>query len=529
MTDSQDNVVKVPLWGRFELTLRGPADGNPFVDVSLSAVFLQAGQTVGVTGFYDGDGTYRLRFMPGTMGRWSYHTRSNVPTLDGIEGWLDVGAAEPGSHGPVRVANQFHFKHADGTRFISIGTTAYVWNLQGEAAEQETLKTLAKAPFTKIRMCVFPKHYRYNQNEPELYPYRLLSKGSSAWPGTPFEGWSFDFDQLIPAYFRHLERRISDLAAFGIQADLIIFHPYDRWGFSRMSAEQDDRYLRYLVARLSAFSNVWWSMANEYDFMASKSLHDWNRFIDIVSECDPYGHLLSVHNGFAPFDYKHPKISHVSIQRQDTSRALQWRQMYGKPVCDDECSYEGDIAEDWGNISGREMVHRFWSGTVNGGYITHGETFYNDAEKIWWSKGGDLVGESPARIAFLRRILEEGPENGLDPMPYTGHYRITMGGGLDVITLPELLQPMPGEEGWTRARIHYATAGQHHQYYLSYFGGNQPSEVSVVVPPGERYGATLIDTWEMTKTELATSVERGDLLHFRGKPFQALLLRRVES
>jgi hypothetical protein len=75
----------------------------------------------------------------------------------------------------VRVANRHHFRYADGTRYINIGTTAYVWNLQGDALEEETLATLAAAPFTKIRMCVFPKHYRYNENEPERYPFKLVS------------------------------------------------------------------------------------------------------------------------------------------------------------------------------------------------------------------------------------------------------------------------------------------------------------------------------------------------------------------
>jgi len=28
-----------------------------------------------------------------------------------------------------------------------------------------------------------------------------------------------------------------------------------------------------------------------------------------------------------------------------------------------------------------------------------------------------LVGESPARIAFLKRVLEEGPRIGIDPIP----------------------------------------------------------------------------------------------------------------
>ena len=77
--------------------------------------------------------------------------------------------------------------------------------------------------------------------------------------------------------------------------------------------------------------------------------------------------------------------------------------------------------------------------------------------------------------------------------------------------------------------MHFATAGQPHRYYLSYFGENQPREVAAIVPPGERYSATLIDTWEMTETEIATGVERGQLLHFTPKPYQALLLKRIDG
>src|SRR5262245_4155430 len=78
----------VEQWGLFERTLKGPADGNPFVDVELAATFAQGDRTVRVNGFYDGDGTYRVRFMPPTPGEWSYTTRSNRPELDGKTGTL---------------------------------------------------------------------------------------------------------------------------------------------------------------------------------------------------------------------------------------------------------------------------------------------------------------------------------------------------------------------------------------------------------------------------------------------------------
>ena len=71
-------------------------------------------------------------------------------------------------------------------------------------------------------------------------------------------------------------------------ADLILFHPYDgvpleasegHWGFDclgghdplRYGPANDEHYLRYAVARLASFSNVWWSLANEWDLIACKA------------------------------------------------------------------------------------------------------------------------------------------------------------------------------------------------------------------------------------------------------------------
>src|SRR5882672_9807398 len=60
----------VEQWDIFEFSLPGPADGNPFVDVKLSATFTMKDKTFEATGFYDGDGVYRCRFMPPQQGVW---------------------------------------------------------------------------------------------------------------------------------------------------------------------------------------------------------------------------------------------------------------------------------------------------------------------------------------------------------------------------------------------------------------------------------------------------------------------------
>src|SRR5262245_49515912 len=103
------SVVAIEQWGLFELELQGSSDGNPYVDIDLKAGFFQGPRSIRVTGFYDGAATYRVRFMPDTTGTWSYRTQSNNPALNGLEGAFNCVAASDGNHGPVRVANTYHF------------------------------------------------------------------------------------------------------------------------------------------------------------------------------------------------------------------------------------------------------------------------------------------------------------------------------------------------------------------------------------------------------------------------------------
>ncbi len=77
---------QIERWGTFELVLEGSRDGNPFLEVELSTQFRQGHRPVDVKGFYDGEGVYRVRFMPDTEGLWSFVTTSNRSELDGITG-----------------------------------------------------------------------------------------------------------------------------------------------------------------------------------------------------------------------------------------------------------------------------------------------------------------------------------------------------------------------------------------------------------------------------------------------------------
>lgn len=466
-------------WSIFELSLKGPMAGNPFLDVELSAAFRYKHRVVKVEGFYDGDGVYRIRHMPDELGDWHYETRSNVAALDGITGSFQCTPASEGNHGPVRVYRTYHFAYEDGTSYFPFGTTCYAWTHQGDPLEERTLETLKTAPFNKLRMCVFPKHYAFNQNEPEYHAFETRKEGE------------FDFERFNPAFFQHLERRIGDLRDLGIEADLILFHPYDRWGYATMPPEVDDRYLRYVVARLSAYRNVWWSMANEFDLMEGKTMQDWDRFFRIVQAHDPCQHLRSVHNCRVFYDHSKPWVTHASIQRSTLEQVDQWRDQYRKPVVVDECQYEGDIPQNWGNITAQELTHRFWEGCTRGGYVGHGETYLHPEDILWWSKGGVLHGQSPSRIAFLRRIVEEGPT--LDPVDMS--WDLTQSGTDD--------------------------------YRLIYTGRHRPAYKEIALPEEGAYTIEIIDTWEMKLTPLEGTFSGRCRIDLPAKPHIALRIRRV--
>lgn len=485
--------TSIEKWKIFEITLKGPAEGNPFTDVSLTGNFVLNGDTLKIPGFYDGDGVYKIRFMPEKEGKWEYITTSNAKKLDKKKGSFVCAPAANGNHGPVKVKDTYYFAYADGTPHTSFGTTSYAWVHQGDSLANITLKTLAKGYFNKMRMCIFPKDYDWNRNEPKFYPFE----------GTAPKNWNYT--RFNPAYFRNIEKRIGQLDSLGIQADLIVFHPYDRWGFATMDRKTDDLYIDYIIARFAAYKNVWWSMANEYDFMKEKTMDDWNHYIEKFATQDPFHHLIGIHNGSKIYDHTNPLLTHASIQGEETYRVKEYRAKYKKPVVFDECRYEGNIPWSWGNLTAQSLTEKFWRGVLSGGYVGHGETYVTEnpislpeksSDVLWWSKGGILRGESPERIKFLKSIID---------------------------TAPAYLKPLPL---FTWMPFH--CIGIDREFYLGYLNDAQPRSVVIDLPRDANFQVEIIDTWNMTIKKADKQFSGRSLIELPAKPYIALRITKVK-
>lgn len=472
--------LKVEQWDRFEVALKYAYRGNSFEDVRLSATFSGKDTSFVVAGFYDGKNTFKIRFMPEQIGIWNYTTSSSIPELDKKQGTFECTKSTGRNHGMVRVSNTYNFKYADGKQFYPFGTTAYAWIHMKEGVQELTLNTLKNSGFNKVRMCVLPKSYDLVKQEPEMYPFAVKEVNQA--PGGK-AAMSWDFDQFNPDFFQHLEKRIDDLSKLGIEADLIIFHPYDkgRWGFDSMPMDVNIRYVKYLTARLSSFRNVWWSIANEWDLVKTKTHDDWDVLSKTVVESDPYRHLCSIHGSTAKYyEYWKPEFTHVSIQDEapveSFGGAAILRNAYYKPIIYDEVGYEGNLPQRWGRHSAEQMSYLVWMGVIAGTYVTHGETYMlkDEQDNIFWADGGALKGESWQRIAFLRKIVEECP-NPLQLADISRDHRTS-------------------------------TAGK--GYYIVYFGKemndswlfNLPVKNAAYERPkaGSHFKVEIIDTWNMT-------------------------------
>ena len=500
----------------FELTFCGAELTDHWAQANVTAEFTHNGETVVVPGFYAGGGVYKVRFLPMSAGKYIWRVTGDVSG----EGQEVCESAI--THGPVKACGR-GFVYADGKTFHPFGTTVYALIHQPGEFIERTMETLSAAPFNKVRMCVFPKDYDFNRNEPDWYAFEKAADGS------------WDTNHPCFAFWDALEGYISRLDSMGIQVDLILFHPYDRWGFDGMGHNRDLVYLDYLLRRLAAFPNIWWSLANEYE-LTRRTKNEWYDIERFVAKHDPYCHPLSCHNIFNIWDANRPLTTHASIQSKDLSQLNSWLKKYsGKPIVVDECAYEGDIEPFWGSITGAEMSRRFWRCVSMGAYCTHGETFYSDDEVLWWAKGGVLRGVSPERIAFCRKIIESLPGQLEGEPSFLQRLMPVM--EMDEEQQSETMSRMPDQlrrlviafiesadaESYANSEIGwYGHIGT--DVYLRFHDTRPITRDTVELPEDKRYTVRVLDTWNMTDETVASGVSGKYTVKLPGRENMAVLI-----
>lgn len=220
---------------------------------------------------------------------------------------------------------------------------------------------------------------------------------------------------------------------------------------------------------------------------------------------DKYQRLCSIHNGPQFYDFSKSWIMHCSCQGTNRYMSVEnthaIRSQYQKPVVWDEILYEGNINLGWGNVTGEELVRRFWEASMRGGYAGHGETLLQtmdesvDNSVLWWSHGGHLHGDSPKRISFLYKILTEIPGGkGLEFVP---RYWDAVVGAVDCA-----------------------------DYYLFYFSFLRPLYRDLYFDDDSKFKVDLIDTWNMTISP--QGIFKGNFrINTGGRPYMAIRVQKI--
>ena len=290
-------VIEVPRWELHEFTLRGRAHvANPFRDAALVGEFTSpAGKTIVVDGFFDGDDTWRLRFTPEEEGEWRYRLRGEGVELSQV-GRLRCTPSNRKGFVRVHPDNPYAFAYADGTPFFPMGDTCYGLLDDSPITPElraEYLKTRRSQRFNFVRMSVGHSEARA-ASDPASY---------WAWGGTTDKP---DLDRFNPAFFRRLDALLRQMRAADMNAELLLLNFY-RKPFTDphlWTAERERLWLRYVMARYSAFTNIFlWTIANEYEThpdgryrLDLPSDPNWAKATArFIKRHDPYRHPVTVH------------------------------------------------------------------------------------------------------------------------------------------------------------------------------------------------------------------------------------------
>ena len=280
------------------------AYGSPFFDVIVDATFTgPSGRTFTVPGFYDGEGTWRVRFCPDEVGQWTYRTvsRPTDPDLD-REGGFRVIPADGRGYLRATPGEAWGFAYESGQAAFLLGDTTY--NLFGMAHcggdVEGFLRRRAEQGFNlfRVRLQVSPFH------GPDAYSEWQTRR---TWPWGGSEQWP-QFDRFNLDYFHTVDRVMRQAEALGVGFEMIM----EAWGFEYpfnnravFVPEWEELWMRYLIARYDAFNCVYsWTPMNEYEYYPSG---DWRhspiadrwavRVARWIKRTAQHGHIVSIHNG----------------------------------------------------------------------------------------------------------------------------------------------------------------------------------------------------------------------------------------
>ncbi len=419
------------------LALETPPSGNPFTEIMATGEFTPpGGASVQVSGFCDAaDGrAIRWRFMPSKPGDYAFKVTCVLP--GGVmQSHAGKFTARQGKRaGPVRVdpEHPFHLvQEGTGKHWFWNATTTYQLLAWDDETIAQSVDRLAKLGVNRIRVALAgrtPDGKRWNEplvNRTANFAFKLEPWPAARPDDIPDPG--YDVTRFNLDHFRKAERLLRLCRERCIEVSLIFFldgadKGVDPFGKAGMGGEDEQRYYRYTIARLAAFPNLMWDVANEYRLFRDDA---WAEHMGaLVKASDPYRHLTSTH-GHADFRFrKSPWADFAMYQSWDEhggygfmlknrrDQAATGRPM---PQVNEEYGYEDHYPYPWGEkrlwpariADNRRRLA--WEISMAGCYQTTGERA-NDGTGAGPDTGGGWVNgrgnDSMTMLVGYRRMME---------------------------------------------------------------------------------------------------------------------------
>ena len=289
--------IETPVWTAVEIPLEATSNHrDPFWNVSVDCEFRgPGGRVVRRSAFWDGGNQWKLRFAPTAIGTWTWSTIG--PAHDkGLHGRSGVVQAVPyrgenpfRRHGFLRVDRSGrHLCHADGTPFLWLGDTHWLW-------EQETL----------------------GGNGPDFVAMAQtrVRQGFNVYQVELFERW--DGDQPNLALFRdNIDPKWKWLAEHGIAAacthGLLTTRPDNR------TAPREEAMARMLCARYGAYPSLW--------LMFQECTGHYTHWFENNGQRDRFRDVVRrVGRAYRKADaYAHPRTAHSDAPLKTHYRGEEW-------------------------------------------------------------------------------------------------------------------------------------------------------------------------------------------------------------
>jgi hypothetical protein len=339
-------------WERYVIPLVNSSySGNPF-ELDVDGIFTHpaSGISIQLPGYFDGNDTWKIAFMPTKTGAWTYTTFSVDPDLNGLQGSLNC--IESGNPGLLKadVVHEKKWKYADGTYIIPIAL-----RMEFFCEPSTPLQFISVADFLQ-------------RNHIQLLETRLLEEAGQ-WGGRHdyiFEGdWqNHQFDLYV---WNRMEERMNILNERGLGAHIMFYS--DNAGTPGWSGQSATEALviRYTIARLASYQAVLFNTG--IDIAEYRSQSDVNWFGQQIRNLDPYDHPVSSRYGGGSGNYV---MSGQTFDSRGDQLALindmlNYYQSSMVPLCMDDAWGENRPSHPNKNFRPEDIRRAFWKCLMVGG------------------------------------------------------------------------------------------------------------------------------------------------------------------